>query len=398
MARNIRSAKLENRTSRLKLPVARKPIFERIGDGISLGYRRNQIAGTWVVRVADGKGGSWTKAIGMADDHEDANGNSILTFWQAQDQARLTARGGEEDAKREPITVGKAVENYLAQLESKNARTARDTRQRLTKHFLPTFAERLLASVTKTQLEIWLSSLVAKSPDPELVRRSKDTANRVLSMVKAAFNHALRDPSNGIKDDMPWRLVSPYKAVGRPRDVHFSIEQAHALIASTNEPCFRNLVIAGFITGARYGELAACKVRDFLSDAGAIKIRTGKTGGRTIILQQEAVEFFTRVIGQRGQDDPLLPRGDNKHWGRSHQARPMRAALSKAGLDEHGTFYALRHSYISRAIEGGTPLTFIAENCGTSVRMIETTYAKVLADKRRAYIENGAPRLGLVSG
>src|SRR5687768_6955431 len=105
MARNIRSAKLENRTNRLKLPVARKPIFERIGDGISLGYRRNQVAGTWVVRVADGKGGSWTKAIGMADDHEDANGKSILTFWQAQDNARLVARGGEEDAKREPMTV-----------------------------------------------------------------------------------------------------------------------------------------------------------------------------------------------------------------------------------------------------------------------------------------------------
>lgn len=395
MARNIRSAKLENRTSRLKLPVARKPIFERIGDGISLGYRRNQVAGTWVVRVADGKGGSWTKAIGTADDHEDANGNSILTFWEAQDKARLTARGGEEDAKREPITIAKALENYLAHLESKNARTALDTRQRLTKHFLPTFAERPLASVTKTQLEVWVSSLVLKSSDPELVRRSKDTANRVLSMVKAAFNHAMRDPSNGIKDDTPWRLVSPYKAVGRPRDVHFSIEQAQALIASADEPYFKNLIIAGFLTGARYGELAACKVGDFLPNAGAIKISAGKTGSRTIILQQAAVEFFKRVVGLRCRYEPLLPRADSKHWGRSHQARPMRAALAKAGLDEHGTFYALRHSYISRAIEGGIPLTVIAENCGTSVRMIESTYAKVLADKRRAYIETGAPRLDL---
>ena len=347
------------------------------------------------MRVADGNGGAWTKAIGIADDHEEANGSSILTFWEAQDKARITARGGEEDAKREPITVGKAVEHYLARLESKNARTALDTRQRLTKHFLPTFAERPLASVTKTQLEIWLSSLVVKSSDPEIVRRSKDTANRVLSMVKAAFNHALRDPSNKIKDDTPWRLVSPYKAVGRPRDVHFSIEQAQALIAAADEPFFRNLVITGFLTGARYGELAACKVRDFFPDVGAIKITAGKTGSRTIILQQEATEFLESVVGQRDRDDPLLPRADNKHWGRSHQARPMRAAIAKAGLEKNGTFYALRHSYISRAIEGMIPLTVIAENCGTSVRMIETTYAKVLADKRREYIASGAPRLGL---
>jgi integrase len=58
-----------------------------------------------------------------------------------------------------------------------------------------------------------------------------------------------------------------------------------------------------------------------------------------------------------------------------------------------GPFYALRHSYISRAIEAGVPLNVVAENSGTSVRMIETTYAKVLAGKRREFIVSGAPRL-----
>jgi len=51
------------------------------------------------------------------------------------------------------------------------------------------------------------------------------------------------------------------------------------------------------------------------------------------------------------------------------------------------------NSYISRAIEAGMPLNVVAENCGTSVRMIETTYAKVLAGKRREFIARGAPRL-----
>jgi hypothetical protein len=64
MARKIRSSLLENRTQRLKLPVAKKPLFVRIRPGISLGYRRNQITGTWVLRVADGRGGARTAAIG----------------------------------------------------------------------------------------------------------------------------------------------------------------------------------------------------------------------------------------------------------------------------------------------------------------------------------------------
>src|SRR5438046_1661161 len=95
MARAIRSAKLENRTARLKLVMRKKPYFVPVSPGIALGDRRNQGAGTWVVRAADGHGSNWTKAFAVADDHEDANGASVLTFWQAQDKARALARAGE---------------------------------------------------------------------------------------------------------------------------------------------------------------------------------------------------------------------------------------------------------------------------------------------------------------
>lgn len=77
----VRRAGLETRTARLKLPVARKPLFIRIGPGLSLGYRRNQVAGTWVLRVADGKGGATTRAIGTADDFTEADGVNLLNYW-----------------------------------------------------------------------------------------------------------------------------------------------------------------------------------------------------------------------------------------------------------------------------------------------------------------------------
>ena len=88
MARSIRAPKIENRTSRLKLPVRGKPYFVTVAPGIPLGYRRNQTVGVWVVRAADGHGGNWIKVIAVADDHEDSNGGQILTYWEAQDRAR----------------------------------------------------------------------------------------------------------------------------------------------------------------------------------------------------------------------------------------------------------------------------------------------------------------------
>jgi len=91
MARRVRNAELETRSSRLRLPVTPKPVFVKIGVGIGLGYRRNATAGSWVVRLADGKGGYRTDTIATADDHDDADEKGVLTFWQAQDRARVMA-------------------------------------------------------------------------------------------------------------------------------------------------------------------------------------------------------------------------------------------------------------------------------------------------------------------
>jgi site-specific recombinase XerD len=82
---------------------------------------------------------------------------------------------------------------------------------------------------------------------------------------------------------------------------------------------------------------------------------------------------------------------DGTRWKRPDQTRPIKDALKKAGLAPDGSNYALRHTYVSHAIEGGVPFNVIADNCGTSVRMIEKTYAKILAEKRRDFIERGAP-------
>jgi integrase len=392
MVRAVRKASLETRTARLKLPVARKPMFIRIGPGLSLGYRRNQVAGTWVLRVADGKGGAITRAIGTADDFTDADGVSVLNYWQAQDKAQSVARHSNGSVAAKPLTVRRAAEVYLEKLEAKNPRTARDTRGRLNLHFLNEFGDELVTNLTKWKLEGWLNSMALKSQDREAVRRSKDTANRVLSMIKALLNHALRDPANGITDDHAWRLVKPYHGVATPRATHFSEAQARALIEATPDREFADLLTAGFLTGARYGELIDSSVRDFDEAARTLSV-DGKTGPRTIILQSEAVSFFKTACGGRGADEPLLRRRDGARWNRSHQQRRMALALERAGLDQEGTFYALRHSYISRAIEGEVPLNIIAENCGTSVRIIETTYAKVLAGKRRDFIERGALQL-----
>src|SRR6516225_7299830 len=137
MARRPRSSQLETRTARLKLAPRKKPYsFTIIAPGIALAYRRNQGAGTWVVRVADGRGGNWTKAFGVADDHEDADGSNVLDFWMATDKARALARGSDDNGR--PVTVAEALDRYRDNLKARGGLLGNAERVRY--HLPPTIA------------------------------------------------------------------------------------------------------------------------------------------------------------------------------------------------------------------------------------------------------------------
>src|SRR5215831_17093196 len=159
MPRRPRAAHLENRTARLKLAVRKKPHhFTAISPGIALGYRRCKSAGRWVVKVADGHGGSWTKVVGLADDHENADGEHILTWWQAQDKARTLARG--KDAGGRPITVAEALADYERDLI---ARSASPTNARRARHHLPpALAAKPVSLLTPRELKLFRDGLVGK--------------------------------------------------------------------------------------------------------------------------------------------------------------------------------------------------------------------------------------------
>ena len=129
MARRPRAAELETRTARLKLPVRKKPFFVTIAPGIAVGYRRNQGAGRWIARAADGHGGNWTKAFAIADDFEDADdGGAVLDFWQAQDRARALARATEGNGDR-PATVGEALDLSFPKIQSGGIRAVRQNQR-----------------------------------------------------------------------------------------------------------------------------------------------------------------------------------------------------------------------------------------------------------------------------
>lgn len=391
---------LDSKTARLKLKPRKQSYFTQVADRLTLGYnRREQGAGKWTRRelVDVIKGRYSEREFGTADDYAAADGVEIFSFVQAR--AYVAGDGPKpRPVSREPLTVNKALDDYLVDLAARtspaNVQTARYS---IDAHIRPVIGTVRVARLTKEQIEQWRAGLLREDTedDPDGRRSSANTANRITNVVKAALNHCFASETNNLPSDAAWRRVKRIPKAEGSREVHFEPAQVRTLIAkaATFSRPFANLIEAGFLTGCRYGELAGLQVRDLDVAKALLFVRKGKTGMRRVVLTSEAVAFFAQLAAGRPPRAVLLPRPDGAPWKTGAQQYRFLRAAKLARLPEGSCFYSLRHSYISRAIESGMPLTVIAENCGTSIRQIELHYAHVLAAKRRELIERHAPQL-----
>ena len=103
------------------------------------------------------------------------------------------------------------------------------------------------------------------TPDDEDARRArKASANRILTMLKAALNRAFN--AGRISSDNAWRKVKPFKRVDEAVVRYLSGAEARRLVNACAVD-FGKLVQAALLTGCRYAELARLKCGDFNAEA-----------------------------------------------------------------------------------------------------------------------------------
>ena len=128
MARRVKDATLETRTARGKLKARGKPYYRSLSPGLHIGYRKNAGGGRWVARVYIGDQNYRVEVFADADDTADANGTSILDFWQAQQRARELKEELELPTSSAPavaaraMTVADGVSAYIARRDARDSR------------------------------------------------------------------------------------------------------------------------------------------------------------------------------------------------------------------------------------------------------------------------------------
>jgi integrase len=381
-----------------------------IGAGNALGYRRGSKGGSWIAKFRDASGKRQIEALGAADDVRDADGLSVYSFAQAQELARAWFQRKAREAAGDylptdqPYTVADAFADYRADYLRRGGKALDRLDWSAAAWINPALGAIVLDKLTKARIVTWHQKIAetpsrlrtkvgvaqrhrADDASAEGIRRRRSTANRVLTILKAALNYAHAERK--CASDDAWRTVRAFREADAARLRYLSDEEARRL-ANACSADFRSLVTGALLSGCRYGELTAMIVDDFNRDAGTLRVRVSKGGKpRHVVLTEEGRDFISALTAGKPGSTKLFNRNNGKAWGRSEQQRPLAAACATAGIDPPVNFHGLRHTYASRLAMRGVPLAVIAAQLGHSdTRMVEKHYSHLapsyIADTVRA--------------
>jgi integrase len=323
MARIVRNPKLDTRSARTKLPMRDSPYWVSLAPGCALGYRKGPKGGVWLAKLVRDALRQQT-TLGPADDALDPDGTLAISYAEAQVKARnWFARKSRPAKPTGPYTVRDAMTDYLDWFRATGRKSINETEASVRAFILPQLGDDDVLSLTPARLRKWHAEIAAAPPrlrtrpgtkqkvrdtasDPEAPRRRRATANRILTVLKAALNHAWREGK--VPSDDAWRRVAPFREVDAARVRYLDRDECRRLVNASPEP-LRTIVRGAMLTGARYSELARMRVADFHRDSGTVVVRTSKAGKvRHIELTAEGLTFFAEVTAGRAGSEVLFHR------------------------------------------------------------------------------------------
>lgn len=387
--------------ARAKLPVRREPYWVEIAPGTAVGYYKGERDVGWFARQR--VGGAYRKQrIGTPDDAVKADGEVVLTYRQAVQQAvtlQLEERRPQPRGYGGGQTLNDVFDDYLKDRQVTPggrsnrvmpASTATVSKLAWERHARDDIGTKLVTALSANALRKWHAGMAAKAPtvrgkvqpfdpkDPEQVRSRRATANRILTIAKAALSWARLHET--LPNDMPdwWRNVKAFGLGEDPIPRMLDTDEITRLLNAA-APDLRDLLKGALMTGGRYSEMRSLRVRDYDADHGAVRIAQHKTY-KTLIqpLTGEGVALFDRLTDGRAKDAFIFTRADGSPWAQKDAIRPMRAAREAAGLDDV-SFKTTRATYGKLLLLATKDLELVAKALGHSdSRITRKHYAQLL--------------------
>lgn len=430
---NKYTIQLQSPALRRDLPWRKYGYFQCFDRGRAVAYQPStHRAGHWFARVLTGKRRFLSSTLGVADDFNNADGKTILSFDQALQQAETWCSHPSQSKHLSAssmfgrmnylsycpcgpdYTVGHVLAEYVAWKKAFTSESAYLTALSNVNCYLA----RLVGNIPVTELShdhiyammLHIEATPANCPkrhlgytvdpttlDSETRRKRRVTANNNLYYLKAALNMAWE--AGKIEDDRPWRRVIRFKDAVKPRTDILDEGEIDRLLAVC-ERDLAQLIVGILYTGCRITELLKMQVDDLSRHRQIVYVRpVKKYVGHYVTLPPQGYEFFKDLVGQRGDTELMFRREDGSRWTR-HKLQPrIKHALQRAGLPSRYVFHTLRHTYASLRMQEGISPVAIARQLGhASIATVMSTYAHCSDDMMDTEIRTKFKSVHEISG
>lgn len=386
---------------RKKLAPRTNPYYRREGAG-HLGFRCTGAdgEGTWIGRATEA-GKYITKPLGRHNDYATA-----LEAYEKWADEVVHAQMAGVSKKARGMTVGDAAAHYLTYLDNTRAdenavKKARAALQRFLigrdessfakkgrKIFYPVnpLVHVRLADLTRAHMMELRTSTLQGIKEAKATRAQKATAARSWVQLVAMFNRARKDGL--ISSDLAWAGIEGF---GNTQATHTESyrylerkERADIIkrIGEEFDDEGKAYVELLCYFGPRPIELERLKVSDYDKKRGTLRLWGYKGKGsqlreRTVPVGviHGAAATLDRITRNKLPNAPIFNIDQNR------RQKIMTTVCDGLKIND-ASAYCFRHSFITDCLSArpAVPVMEVARICGTSVVMIERTYAKLLVE------------------
>ncbi|CAM3724260.1 Arm DNA-binding domain-containing protein [Pseudomonas wadenswilerensis] len=320
-----------------------------------------------------------------------------------------------EPSKR---TVNEGINRWLEVVEVKKAHSTFINYKSKSEHVRRKFGDRTIASIPKSELELFQAELLTGGLKPK-------TVNDVFTIVRGIWGDAFSD------EIIKFNPLERIENIQSDSDIEFAdpftrSEIDRIAVADPDRLADSRMIVFNCWAGLSLSELIAAAVEDVDLVAGTLTVRRALVAGefkvpkerariRTVELIEPALELMTAIMADAALTEPKhisVVQRDNitkKHervrflfrsstsglmWNGKTVSNWFTAHLAKAGIRHRGANQA-RHTFASQALSSYVPIEWVARQLGHSdTTMVRKHYGRWISSDTKSMAEIVSKMMG----